>query len=104
MRTRSSADGTYELAELPPGSYRVSVAVSCCEFASYSKDSVAVREGEAVKLDIVLEPVELGVEGDDPAKVNAELLARQVIPDLPVPRTADGLPDLSGVWLISDDP
>ena len=32
------------------------------------------------------------------------MLSRQVVPDLPVPRTTDNHPDLTGVWLMGSDP
>ncbi len=103
-RTRSSATGRFEFTDLPAGTYRLTVNISCCEFLPYSNDTVTVAEGQANQFDIQMAPGDFLVLGDGPADVNAEASSRQVIPDLPVPRMADGHPDLSGVWLPKDDP
>ncbi len=104
-RTRSALTGRYEFRDLPAGTYELSVIFPCCDFDRYVNDSVTVDVGETYEFDIrLVEGISLSVEGDSPATVNAQLLSRQSIPDLPVPRTAGGRPDLSGVWLTSEDP
>lgn len=103
-RTRSSATGRYELQELPVGAYVLSVTMPCCEFGPYVNDNLSIDAGEMHEVDIRLVLKELSIEGDDPGTINAQILSRQIIPDLPVPRMADGRPDLSGVWLTSNDP
>lgn len=102
-RTRSSESGAYSFEDLPPGNYTVSIVMPCCEYDPYVNDSVVVNAGETRVFDIEL-AAELNIEGDDPARLNAEFRDRQVIPDKPVPRTAQGHPDLTGVWLTSEDP
>ena len=42
--------------------------------------------------------------GDDPGLIKAAVMSRQTIPDEPPPRLPGGSPDLSGVWLLGDDP
>ena len=103
-RTRSSETGRFEFTDLPAGTYRLTVNMPCCEFLPYVNDAVTVVGGRDDQFDIQMAPGNINVEGDDPAGVNADLFSRQVIPDLPVPRTLDGRPDLSGVWLFVDDP
>lgn len=103
-RARSSADGRFEFPDLPPGRYVVSVNMNCCLFLPYVNDSVEVGSDGDTQFDIRLVAFNVNVEGDDPATVNADLLARQVVEDRPIPRMADGTPDLSGVWLLSNDP
>jgi len=103
-RTRSSASGRYEFSGLPDGVYILTVNMPCCEFFPYSSGELSLAEAQSFVFDILLLSGDLHVEGDDPAQTNAEVLRRQRIAELPVPRTADGRPDLSGVWLTSGDP
>jgi Carboxypeptidase regulatory-like domain len=102
-RTRSADDGSYEFTDLPAGTYLVTLNMPCCRYWPYVNDAVTVEAGRN-ELDIELADGSLSVEGDDIAIVNEEILSRQVVPDLPVPRMADGRPDLSGVWLPQEDP
>ena len=102
-RTRSTSTGRYEFQDLPAGTYVLSLHMPCCDFRPYVNDNVVVNVGEAHEFDIHVEGG-MSIEGDDPGTVNAQLLSRQIIPDLPVPRTANGRPDLSGLWLTSRDP
>jgi hypothetical protein len=76
----------------------------CCEFMPYVNDAVSVEAGRINEFDIELQTFNINVEGDDPATVNADLLSRQEVPDFPAPKTPDGRPDLSGVWLPVQDP
>jgi hypothetical protein len=103
-RIRSSVAGRYEFSGLPDGIYSLTVNMPCCEFFPYSSGELRLADGQSLALDIVLPSGDLHVEGDDPAQTNAQVLGRQQIAELPVPRTADGRPDLSGVWLTSGDP
>lgn len=103
-RTRSDARGHYEFRDLPAGTYLVTVDMPCCDFQPYAADDVVVGRRQEKKLEIALVLAGLSIQGDDPATLNAETRDRQVIPDLRVPRAADGHPDFSGVWLFSEDP
>jgi hypothetical protein len=51
-RTYSSSAGTYELRNLPVGTYVVSVATAtpCCAFTPYANDSITVAAAQAVEL------------------------------------------------------
>jgi len=102
-RTFSSESGQYEIRDLPPGTYVVSVAPPCCSFVPYANDGVTLAAGTAHDLDIQIEEILIAL-GDDPGTIAAQMRDRQVIPDSPVPRTAAGKPDLSGVWLLFTDP
>ncbi|MEE8093524.1 MAG: carboxypeptidase-like regulatory domain-containing protein [Gammaproteobacteria bacterium] len=104
-RTRSSATGHYDLSDLPTGTYVLTVRMPCCAFRSYTSEPISLNAGNAHQLDVSLaEGVSLNTLGDDPGVIAAEIRDRQIIPDLPLPRTADGRPDLTGMWLRSDDP
>jgi hypothetical protein len=102
-RTFSSASGHYEIRGLPAGTYVVSIAPPCCSLVPYSNDGVIIAAGAARDLDIQIEETLIAL-GDDPGTIAAHMRDRQVIPDLPVPQTAAGKPDLSGVWLLFTDP
>lgn len=103
LRTSSDASGNYRFADLPAGMYVLTVAMPCCGFEPYRRD-VTVRAGETTSVNIsLIENVGGKTLGDDPGR-NADLLrARARVPDLPVPRAADGRLDLSGVWLVYRD-
>ncbi len=104
-RTRSSAAGRYTLADLPAGTYELSIVMPCCTFRPFKQDNVTLQTGQTLQLDIRLaEGVTLGTLGDDPATEAAFLRKRAVVRKRAVPRLRDGKPDLSGLWLINDDP
>lgn len=104
-RTRSAQDGSYHFGDLASGTYTVSVNVSCCAHRPFRRDDVVIAAGEEHRLVINLEEgVSLNTLGDDPETIVSEVRDRQNIPDLPVPLMPDGRPDLTGVWLRSQDP
>lgn len=103
-RTFSEADGSYQIDGLTAGSYTISIVMSCCAFEPYFREGVSLAENQSLEFDIQLrEGGSLNVLGDDPGTINFELRARQDIPDLPVPRTEEGRPNLAGIWLGRED-
>jgi hypothetical protein len=102
-RAQTAGGGLYELPGLPPGTYTVSFTPDCCSFVPFSDDAVVVTAGAREVLDVEIEETVIAL-GDDPGIIAAEIRARQVIPDEPAPRTAQGVPDFSGVWLMGADP
>ena len=103
-RTFASDDGQFSF-DLPAGDYALSIATPCCALKAHSSDGITVVAGQTLQYDVQLElGISLNALGDDPGTLAAEIRARQVIPDRPVRRTPDGRPDLSGLWLISNDP
>lgn len=104
-RTRSSADGDYEFVALPPGSYKLEVNVPCCLYRTYVNESVDVAAGIDTSFAIRMqEGTSFNTIGDDFGAITADILRDQTVPDLPMPRMADGTPNLSGMWVFGRDP
>ena len=108
-RTRSLESGRYTLSGLPEGTYELTIAYPCCTYRPFRRGNLTLQAGQAMQLDVRLEPGGgIFTAGDDPAVEAAFLQKRNAVSNAPsgraTPRQHDGKPDLSGVWLISDDP
>jgi hypothetical protein len=94
-----STQGEYALRQLPPGTYELAFASAGNAYSPYVKKDVAVQAGQAVRVDIQTQwGAILGTLGDDPVGLLNAVRARNV-PTGPTPRTLDGKPDLSGIWV-----
>jgi hypothetical protein len=103
-RTSSKPDGSYTLAKLAAGSYEFTIVMPCCAYNRVTKD-VALEAGKTLSLNIALtETVNGTTLGDDPGRLAKVMRKRANVPSKPAPRNTAGRPDLSGVWVATDDP
>jgi Carboxypeptidase regulatory-like domain len=92
-------DGRYEVAALPAGTYSMDLNLPTRIFERYGRAGVVVAADATTQLELRLEwGMNLGTVGDDPLLQGSDLRARTRNIEGPVPRTPEGLPDLSGIW------
>ncbi len=95
-RAVSGKDGKYRLTDMPAGAFDLQVAAAAMK--TFERKGVAVAAGHNVTLDVTLEyNTQLGTLGEDRETATADA-KRHHPPPGPAPRTAEGKPDLTGVW------
>lgn len=104
VRTATRADGQFTFANLAAGAYEVRVSMPCCAYAQ-AVESVTVEAGKTTQVNArLVETVNGSTLGDDPGRLVDAMRKRARVSARPAPRSASGRPDLSGVWLVTNDP
>jgi hypothetical protein len=98
----SGKAGRFRVADLPAGTYEISVPALGIASVRFVQPDIVIGAGKTTPLDIALVKANHGVLGDD----NAYLAIHNKYADVrgPAPRMRDGRPDLSGVWNANGDP
>src|ERR1043166_5939191 len=94
-KAASSEKGNYTIAQLPAGTYDLSVAAP--GFNLYTQQKMIVAAGQTLRFDIHLFDFQLNTLGDG-RDFRISQITPHPTPSGPVPRTREGKPDLSGVW------
>jgi hypothetical protein len=96
----SNINGQYIVGSLPEGTYRLDFPGFGAMYQSYFEENIAIVAGEILNKDLNIDwGINLGTIGDDPGMLGNDMRARAGdLSNIPVPKMADGKPDLTGMW------
>jgi hypothetical protein len=98
----ANKNGEFRLANLPAGTYEISVPQMGLRTARFAQPNVVIEAGKTLTLNIKLMPNNFGIIGDDAGFL--QIYNKYANLKGPAPRTRDGHPDFSGMWLANVDP
>jgi hypothetical protein len=94
-------EGVFTIAGLAPGVYDLTIPIQSAMYAAYEQKTITIAPAQVVKADLnVGWSINLGTIGDDPTMLGADMRKRAGDVSGPTPRTADGKPDLNGMWYV----